>query len=143
MNDHFEILMDIHNRRGRLDPEIVIEEATPEESPLHGSFEWDDSRAGDLYRLVQARILIKKVKILIPETEIPVSAFIHLRGESEDINGKGVYIPFHMLISHPDLFMQAVEEFSIYVNTLVKTLQIMLVVAAKARKVLVKEKEIA
>lgn len=43
---------------GKLTPEIVLKEAKPESSPLHDEFTWDNSRAGHLYRLEQAKQLI-------------------------------------------------------------------------------------
>ena len=34
-----------------LTPELVVEDARPEESPLHAHFEWDDQIAGEQFRL--------------------------------------------------------------------------------------------
>lgn len=46
-----------------LTPEIVVEDASDPGSPLHTLFDWDDSSAAHKYRLVQARTLIRRVRI--------------------------------------------------------------------------------
>jgi hypothetical protein len=57
-------LMRIYRDSGdELTPEAVVEAAEPEDSPLHNRFEWDDSEAGRLYRLNQARELIRSVDL--------------------------------------------------------------------------------
>lgn len=53
----------LEDRRGRLTPQQVVETAEPDNSPLHGFFEWDDAKAGAAYRIEQARELIRRVKI--------------------------------------------------------------------------------
>jgi hypothetical protein len=44
---------------GELKAADVVDAARPETSPLHDSFEWDDSEAAEQYRLWQARQLIR------------------------------------------------------------------------------------
>jgi hypothetical protein len=39
----------------------VVEAARPKESPLHGSFTWDDTKAAQQWRIQQARQLIRAV----------------------------------------------------------------------------------
>ncbi|MGV1079703.1 MAG: hypothetical protein ACOYD1_07605 [Candidatus Nanopelagicales bacterium] len=56
------LLSDIREKRG-LTRENVVDEATPEEHPLHGEFTWDDQEAGHKYRLHEAGRLIRSVKI--------------------------------------------------------------------------------
>lgn len=56
LRDH---LLAIRDKRGALTPKIVLDEARDPNHPLHGSFEWDDSVAGEKYRLGQARKLLQ------------------------------------------------------------------------------------
>lgn len=58
-----ERLTDINN--GDLTPDIVLEAARPENSPLHKHFEWDDSVAAEAWRKDQARTLIQSYKLHI------------------------------------------------------------------------------
>src|SRR5215471_4327880 len=63
--------------RGILRPEDVVEQATPEDSPLHNKFTWDNAKAGHAFRLWEARQLIKTVVELAPvgSDQRPVSVF--------------------------------------------------------------------
>lgn len=65
-------LQNIYHRHGYLTPHTVIEAASPPDHPLHGQFEWDDTVAGPLYRLDQARDLIRSftVRYRRPNSEV-------------------------------------------------------------------------
>ena len=56
-------LAKISEKHGHITPEFVVQEARNVKNPLHNSFEWDDTEAGNLYRLTQARFLIRTVKL--------------------------------------------------------------------------------
>lgn len=56
--------------KGTLTPQRVVKAAEDERSPLHDYFEWDDTKASDKYRLLQARVLIKRVRVVIETTEL-------------------------------------------------------------------------
>lgn len=60
-------------------PQILVKEAAKEKSPLHNCFEWDDQKAGEKFRLHQARKLIASltVEITINEPET-VRAFVNV-----------------------------------------------------------------
>ena len=60
-------LMDLREKQGYLTPRVVVDDARPPTSQLHDRFEWDDSVAGEKYRLDQARDLIRSVKITYVE----------------------------------------------------------------------------
>ena len=66
-----DALQEIYDRRGQLDPNIVLEEARPPASPLHDRFEWDDSVAAEAWRKEQAHQLIVSVKVTYakPDTD--------------------------------------------------------------------------
>jgi hypothetical protein len=69
----------IYMRDGSLEPEVIVAEATPEGSPLHRYFIWDDSTAAHQWRLWKARNLIGKVKISVttePEHSVRVRAYV-------------------------------------------------------------------
>jgi hypothetical protein len=53
----------IYEKHGELNGQIVVEEARPENAPLHHRFEWDDAIAGEAYRVIQGEDLIRSVKI--------------------------------------------------------------------------------
>lgn len=69
---------------GILKPEIVVESARPKASPLHSRFEWDDGKAGDAYRLWQARQLIKVVVEIIPGMNEATEVFVSLSPDRKE-----------------------------------------------------------
>jgi hypothetical protein len=55
------------NHDNRLRPEDVLNEARKRNHPLHRHFIWDNDKAAELYRIDQARALIRSVKIIAAE----------------------------------------------------------------------------
>jgi hypothetical protein len=50
-----------------------VDEARPEDAVLHPVFTWDDPVAAEKYREIEARTLIKRVRVICPEpTQEPV-----------------------------------------------------------------------
>jgi hypothetical protein len=72
-------LTKLEDRRGRLRPPDVVKAARPKGSPLHGYFEWNDGRAAELFRLEQAKQIIRKVTLVIETTErtLTAVAYVH------------------------------------------------------------------
>jgi hypothetical protein len=54
----------IRRRDGYLRPDVVVDEARPEEAPLHLAFEWRDPVAAEQWREHQASTLIKLVRVV-------------------------------------------------------------------------------
>jgi len=72
---------------GMLTPEDVVNAAKPKSSLLHNWFQWDDTVAAHLYRLDQARQLIKVVHISItyaPSATVVVPAYVSERDAAGD-----------------------------------------------------------
>lgn len=74
---------------GRLMPADVVEAARDTDSPLHSSFEWDDTEAAQKYRLNQARSLIRTVKLMVTVREVPVSVPYYVRDPEADAKQAG------------------------------------------------------
>lgn len=53
----------VERRLGRLEPEAVVERAADPQNPLHPAFEWDDRRAAHLYRVAQAKEMIRALEV--------------------------------------------------------------------------------
>lgn len=85
---------------GMLRAADVVEAAADAASPLHSFFEWDDSEAGYLYRLQQARALIRvTVEVLqYQEQHYRVRAFISL-AEDRILEGGGYRVMTQVLSS--------------------------------------------
>jgi len=67
----------------RLTTEVVVEAAQPKDSPIHGAFEWDDSLAAMEHRSLQARQLLKSLRVVIAgqEDQEPQRLFLNVRYE--------------------------------------------------------------
>lgn len=53
---------------GLLTPKAVINEARDPDSSLHSAFQWDDTIAGENWRLFQARQLITTVRVRVEDS---------------------------------------------------------------------------
>lgn len=78
-----ETLEGINGKYGMVTPSVVVEESKPVDAPLHNHFQWDDSKAAEEYRLVQARQLIRAVTVMQDAKEDKevqvVRAFVNVR----------------------------------------------------------------
>jgi len=94
-----------------LTAETVVKAARNAKSPLHGEFVWDDTKAAHRYRLVQARTLVRSVKV-IKEGRVPTSHYVHVRSLSS--SGKparsGRYEPIETVVFSIDEYQQALSD---------------------------------
>ena len=101
-------LLKLKNRHGGLlrAPDVV-DAARPLHSPLHEHFEWDDSVAGERFRLVQAQQLIRAVITIIPRADgEPVSARAWISLPNDRADGGG-YRETVDVLQDADLLEQA------------------------------------
>lgn len=66
-------------RSGKLTAEEVVEDARRETSPLHDLFEWDDAEAAQRWRVEQARVLIRSVRVEVEVRDVKVSVPAYVR----------------------------------------------------------------
>ena len=97
---------------GLLRPAAVVENARPEDSPLHGAFEWDDGKAAEQYRLEQAQHLIRSFKVEIERdgkaVEVPV--FVNLSTDRTGPTAENPYRIVEAVAKKPDLMAVAVAD---------------------------------
>lgn len=72
---------------GLLQPETVVDEARPITSPLHSLFEWDNTVAGQQYRIWQARQLIRVSVEVLAGTDKACEVFVSLTPDRERESG--------------------------------------------------------
>lgn len=80
-------LMEIEAAEGSLTPQLVVEDARPEDSVLHPAFDWENEVAGEKWRIHQARQLIASVvvtQIDDVQPREPVRAFVNVRQAGQD-----------------------------------------------------------
>ena len=83
--------------------EEIVEKAKDENSELHKCFEWDDAKAGRLYRLQQARQVVCNL-VFVPKKkeDAPIRVF-HISTE------KSVYKPTKLILQQPDEYQHLLE----------------------------------
>lgn len=96
MMDLREILQSIRDQRNELNDEIVVQEASDPDHPLHHRFEWDDTVAGHKYRLVQAQEMLRVTFKPSPEAH-EIRAFWPIRGEGARTD----YVPTEEVVQDP------------------------------------------
>ena len=78
------VLDELNQAHGHLTPDLVVQAATDEQSPIHSVFEWDDGKAGHQHRLWQARRLIRSVRIERPDGDMmPKYMSIKIEGDRQ------------------------------------------------------------
>jgi hypothetical protein len=89
---------------------MVIDDARPEEAPLHPAFEWDDGAAAEEYRRLQARNLINSLVVYVergPKQEpAEVRAFVNVT----DHGGARFYTPILAAMSDADQRQQVIQQ---------------------------------
>lgn len=101
-----KIISDIYRIHGSVSPSQLIEAARPKNSPIHDAFEWDDKKAGDEYRLIQARKLIRRVEVVYGGS---MERLVHV----PVISGEGYYKPAKVIVENVDEFSAALAEATI------------------------------
>lgn len=100
-------LQKLEQQHGYLEPHMVVAEASNPESPLHDSFDWDDTTAARKYRLWQARQLIANVKVeFVGESR---KAFYNATVRIEDVPVTG-YFSLEKVLSDEELHRQVLIE---------------------------------
>ncbi len=88
-----EELDSIRKEHGFVRPELLVERAKPKRAKYHKAFEWDAETGAERYRLEQAKLMIRSVKVVYENAEGKES---EVRAFTSIINpdGKGrIYIP--------------------------------------------------
>ena len=95
-------------------PASVVKKARNKKSELHKCFQWDDTKAAEEYRLVQAREVMRSITVVVEdmttedEKPMTVRLYEHVHIESEVPNRKrqSVYVPTMKVLETPDLRQQ-------------------------------------
>lgn len=70
----------------RIEPQAVVDKARSPDSPLYSFFEWDDTKAAAQHRLLQARQLIRRVKVEVIIRDVPMDVIKYVR-DPDDVTG--------------------------------------------------------
>lgn len=104
-----EVAQALYDRKGKVSPSELVEAARPKNSPAHDGFEWDNKKAGDEYRLYQARNWCRKIVIRVEPAAEP-ERLVHVPKIVQDESREGEYQALSVLITRPDEFERALGE---------------------------------
>jgi hypothetical protein len=96
----------IAERDGGLTAVAVVNEARPEEAPLHPAFEWRDDVAAEEWRRMQARSLIAAVQVVSEPAEPPRLAFVSVMTD----DGVRTYQAAAVVASDADMLARALAD---------------------------------
>jgi hypothetical protein len=111
-DDAGKVLEKVHSRDGSIKPQAVVDEARPEDSPIHPVFEWRNEIAAEEHRKWQARQLVRNVRVVtVSESgeKETAPAYVHVRATSEKAKDGG-YHAAAKVVSDLDLFDRAINE---------------------------------
>lgn len=109
----------IRQQTGSLTTHAIVDEARPDESPIHPHFEWDDWKAAEAYRRNQAGQLVRAVVVSQVEDSEPqqVYARVHLENSAPE------YMPVEIVVKESRLYESARGYLLSYLNGVARTLR--------------------
>ena len=94
-----QVVSTLYQENGEVRPSQLIEAAKPKTSPAHNGFEWNNKKAGQEYRLMQARSWIRRVRVVvedIPTQMVHVPVF--KEHDNQVTETEGYYKPVTLLV---------------------------------------------
>lgn len=103
-----EILEKIEKEKGGVQPSDIVEEARTNDF-LNNFFEWDNRRAGEMYRLEQARNLVRQIVIRVEEIEDkpPIRAYVSV---NNSVTRNKEYVHIYSAMSRSDYKTQIISK---------------------------------
>ena len=98
----------LFEQNGEVTASALVEEARPKTSPIHSAFEWDNVKAGEQYRLWQARQWIRRVDVIVEDRQERLIHVPRVSVEGED--REGFYKPVSMVVRHENEYAAALGE---------------------------------
>ncbi len=85
----YNTMDEIDEKKGSLSPRELVNKARSKSSPIHDCFTWDDKKAGENFRVWQARKYIDSYKIVVQGQR--VRAYHNIKVQFEDVKTQGYY----------------------------------------------------
>ena len=89
-------------------PEMVLKYAAPAASPLHDIFDWNDSTAAHQFRLIQARNMLRSLRIVVRKLDDPIEKRrflinVPMASSLEEAPKNKAYVPVADAMKSPEL----------------------------------------
>lgn len=108
-----ETLEKFRKQNKRLNSELVVKKASDPKSCLHKFFDWDDSLAAQQWRLQQARVLIRHLRVIveIDGEQIERRAFAHVLVKIKDKEfPEKAYVPVSITDKKSEARVQVIQQ---------------------------------
>lgn len=93
---------------GHLHATEIVARARSAKSPLHPHFTWEDGKAADMWRLEEARGLIRSYHVIVQqEPMVRTRAFVSLRADRARGGG---YVSINRILSDRELHQQMLDD---------------------------------
>ena len=119
----------IEMEHGTIEPPVVVEEARAVDSPIHDAFEWRDEVAGELWRVKQARSIIRDLEFVDLRTGASLPAYYWVEFES----GKAAYKNTEFVLQSRSLFQSALANFQRHLASLKHSIATLANAASEAK----------
>lgn len=118
----------ILERDGEIRPSVVVQEAASKANPLHSEFTWDNTKAANLYRIGQARHLIRTTVIRMDTGEqqrlVHVPPVEPIEQPTAVISDReGSYKPMKVVAQNSDEFLRSMNELQTQLRALERTIR--------------------
>src|SRR3990167_9555092 len=116
-DSYWQVFNEIKDKspNGGVQAKDVVEHSRPEEAPLHSQFEWDDAKAGEEWRIQQARVLMSQFTI---ENNSDVRAVSHVIYELETGETDRAYFTYETIQARPELKKAFLKQFAKHVESM-------------------------
>lgn len=88
----------IEAREGAVTPHTLLAASRPVDAPLHGLFEWDDTKAAERWRLNQAQEIISSLRIVVREGEPDVPAMAYVEVAAGGDRHRKAFVPMTAVV---------------------------------------------
>jgi hypothetical protein len=93
---------------GVASPGAIVDRARPKSSPLHDAFEWNDKKAGEKYRIIQARSLVHNFRLVFDDgSETPAMVSVRV---VDDAGKRRGYMETNGAMGSADLRAQVLKQ---------------------------------
>lgn len=100
---------------GGVQAKDLVDHSRDKNAPLHNQFEWDDVKAGEEWRIQQARVMMSQFTI---ENNPNVRAVSHVIYELETGDKDRAYFTYETIQSRPELKQAFLKQFKKHVEGL-------------------------
>jgi len=102
---------------GGVQAKDLVDHSRPKKAPLHDQFEWDDAKAGEEWRIQQARVMMSVYTI---ENNPNVRAVQHVIYELETGKSDRAYFTYETIQKRPELKEAFLKQFKKHVENMKK-----------------------